>query len=250
MPGRRRAALEVEAERTNAEQLARLGSDVRLARVRRRWTQARLGDRVGLSRSSVSRAELGHGGGLTLDAWQRIAIALDFPLRLTLQRDPRADPADGPHLGMQEAMLRFGRAAGYGGRFELGTKPAEPWRSIDVGLIDDRRRRLIVTECWNTFGDVGAAARVSSRKVAEAEDLATARWGQASHRVGLVWVVRATAANRALVARYPEVFATRFPGSSARWVAALTTGTEPPSEPGLVWMNVAATKLFAWRRRS
>jgi hypothetical protein len=64
-----------------------------------------------------------------------------------------------------------------------------------------------------------------------------------------VWVVRATARNRALVARYPEVFAARFPGSSARWVAALTTGALPPSQPGLVWSDVGATRLFAWRRR-
>ena len=85
--------------------------------------------------------------------------------------------------------------------FEVPTKPADPWRSIDVGLLDDTRRRLIVSECWNTFGDVGAAARSSERKAAEAEDLATARWAEAPHRVGLVWVVRATAANRALVAR-------------------------------------------------
>ncbi len=65
-----------------------------------------------------------------------------------------------------------------------------------------------------------------------------------------VWVVRAAARNRALVARYPEVFAARFPGSSARWVAALTHGTEPPPEPGLVWCDVGATRLFAWRRRA
>jgi hypothetical protein len=61
-------------------------------------------------------------------------------------------------------------------------------------------------------------------------------------------VVRATARNRQLVARYPEVFASRFPGSSIGWVRALATGTEPPAEPGLVWCDANATRLYAWRR--
>lgn len=249
MSTRSRTRLSRDAERANREQLARAGEVVRQARLRRRSTQARLGEAVGVGQSAISRLERGFGGGLTLDLWQRIAIALGMPFRLTFQRDPQADTSDAGHLAMQELVLRLGRAAGYHGTFELATKPSAPWRSIDVGLRDDRRRRLIVTECWNTFGDIGAAARVSARKTAEAEDLATAFWGADPHRVELVWVVRATAPNRALVARYPEVFASRFPGSSAAWVAALTTGTEPPGAPGLVWCTVAGTLIFAWRRR-
>ena len=85
------------------------------------------------------------------------------------------------------------------------------------------RRRLIHVECWNTIGDIGAAARSSARKQAELADLAIARWGTDA-TTGLVWVVRATARNRALVARYPEVFASRFPGSSRGWVEALISG--------------------------
>ena len=212
-------------------------------------TQAGLGARVGLSQSAVSRAERGLGGGLTVDAWQRIAIALGTNLRLMLPRDPLADTPDAGHLAMQELVLRLGRAVGYRGLIELPTKPNEPWRSIDVALVDDVRRRLVVVECWNTIGDIGGAARSSARKAAEAEALATARWGESPHAVGLVWVVRATARNRALIARYPEVFAARFPGSSARWVRALATvSEEPPDEPGLVWCDPAATRLFAWRR--
>jgi hypothetical protein len=192
--------------------------------------------------------ERGFGGGLTVDAWQRIAVALGMPLRISFARDPLTETADAGHLAVQELVLRIGRRGGLVGEFELPTRPADPWRSADVGLRDDVRRRLIVSECWNTFGDIGAAVRASTRKLAEAADLAAAHWGDDSHVVGLVWVVRATARNRALVARYPEVFASRFRGSSARWVAALTSGATPPAEPGLVWCDAAATRLFAWRR--
>jgi transcriptional regulator with XRE-family HTH domain len=249
MGTRIRTRLAIDAARQNREQLARLGADVRAARRRRRRTQAVLGAEVGLSQSVISRAERGLGGGLTLDAWQRIALALATPLRVTLQRDPLAETADAGHLALQELVLRTGRAAGYRGLVELPTRPAEPWRSIDVALVDDAHRRLAVVECWNTIGDVGAAARTSTRKASEAEQLAAARWGEQRAGVGLVWVVRATARNRALVARYPEVFAALFPGSSAGWVRALTTGADLPALPGLVWSSLDGSRIFAWRRR-
>jgi transcriptional regulator with XRE-family HTH domain len=167
MSGRRRTQLAVEADTRNREQLARVGSVVRTARLRRRLTQAGLGARVGLSRMAISRAERGLGGGLTLDAWQRIALALGMPLTLGLQRDAAEAPLDAGHLGIQELILRHARATGRGRGLELPTKPAEPWRSIDVSLFDDQLRVLIVVECWNTIGDVGASARGSSWKAAE-----------------------------------------------------------------------------------
>jgi hypothetical protein len=44
------------------------------------------------------------------------------------------------------------------------------------------------------------------------------------------------------------VFDAKFPGSSLAWVRALTGCADPPAEPGLVWCDVGATRLFAWRR--
>ena len=194
-----------------------------------------------------SRIERGIGP-LDLDALQRIAIALDQPLQVTFGRDRLEAPSDAGHLAVQELVLRLGRTAGYAASFELPTRPAEPWRSADVGLRNDAARRLILVECWNTIGDVGAAARASERKRADAEALAAGRWGEEPATVGVVWVVRATARNRALVARYPEAFAARFPGSSHGWVRALVQGTAPPDQPGLCWCDVGATRLLAWRR--
>jgi len=249
MAGRRRTRLAIEAERRNAEQLGRMGGEVREGRRRKRLTQERLGDRVGLGRMAISRAERGQGGGLTLDAWQRIGIALDRPLVVRFQHDVTGDTVDAGHLALQELVLRLGKPLGYRPSAELATHAAEPWRSVDVALADDSRRILIVVECWNTFGDLGAALRSTDRKRAEAEALAAARWGLEAHRVGVVWVVRATARNRALVGRYPQLFATRFSGSSARWTAAFTAGEPPPEGPGLVWADVEATRIYAWRRR-
>jgi transcriptional regulator with XRE-family HTH domain len=238
----------VEAARRNREQLARLGGEVRRSRERRNWTQTQLADRAGISRHIVGRIERAVTN-LDVDVLQRIGIALERGLEVRFGRDSLDHPADAAHLAMQELVLRVGRACGYHGTFELPTRPAEPWRSVDVGLASPQRRILILNECWNTFGDVGASARSSARKLTELENLAIARWGTDA-RVGLVWVVRATARNRALVARCPEIFASRFPGSSRGWIAALSTGASLPPEPGLEWCDVAATRLLEWRRRS
>src|SRR5262245_13369091 len=113
MPTRTRTRLALDAERANQEQLVRAGRAVREARHRRRTTQRALGAEAGLSQSAISRLECGGGGGLTVDLWQRIAIALGISLRVTFQRDPLAETVDAGHLAMQELTLRLGRRAGY-----------------------------------------------------------------------------------------------------------------------------------------
>ena len=249
MPKYKRTELAAEARRRNLEQLAGLGAELRRSRIHRHLTQEQLGLRAGISRPTVGAVERGFGGSHTLDTWQRLALVLDRPLRVDLGRDPFEDTADAGHLAIQELVLRIGRLAGFRGGFEIASKPTDPSRSTDVGLRDDRRRLLLLIECWNSIGDIGAAARSTNRKLAEAEDLAIVIGGEQPHRVASSWVVRATRRNRDLLARYPEVFDARFPGSSAGWVQALTGGTEPPNEQGLVWCDVEATRLFAWRRR-
>jgi len=247
MPGVRRSNLAVEAMRRNQEQRFRIGDEVQRMRERRGWTRTELARRAGIGRMVESRIERG-ATNLDLDGLQRIGLALGGPVVVTFGRDVLEPTADAGHLVMQELVLRVGRAAGYTGTFEVPTRPAEPWRSVDVGLSATAERRMILAECWNTFGDVGAASRSTNRKRADLEDLAAGRWGEGA-QVGVVWVVKATARNRALLQRYPEVFASRFPASSRGWVAALVDGTPPPTEPGIVWCDVGATRLFEWRRR-
>ncbi len=146
-------------------------------RERRSWNRKELAARAGLGRMVESRIERGVANP-HLDALQRIAFALGRPLIVSFgSRDPAELTADAGHLAMQELVLRVGRRAGYTGSFELATRPAEAWRSADVGLAAPDRRQLIHVECWNTIGDIGAAARSSTRKQAELRDLAVARWG-------------------------------------------------------------------------
>lgn len=243
---RRRPVVAAEAERRSRERRARLGGDIKAIRRRRKWTQAGLARRAGIGRSAVSRAERGVGP-LDLEALERMAVALGVPLVVSIGRDPVDDVADAGHLAMQEFVIGIARRAGFSTQFEMPTKPSEPWRSCDVGVGRDAQKVVVDIECWNTFGDIGAGSRSSTRKVAELERAAVARWG-ADGRAALIWVVRSTARNHALVARYPEVFASKFPGSSVAWVRALREGADVPLEPGIIWCDLATRRLHPWRR--
>jgi transcriptional regulator with XRE-family HTH domain len=249
MSTRRKSGLSGAAERKLQPILSREGEKLRRARKRRRWTQREVARRVGVDQATISRLECGAGAKLSLLLWQQLATLLDLPLDINLGRDALEAPADAGHLDVQELTLRLGRRSGYGRSFELATKPSDPSLSTDVGLTDDVHRRLIQVECVNTFGSVNAAVRSTDRKRAEAEALAVAVGQGDPYLVHQVWVVRATRRNRALLARYPELFASRFLGSSRAWVAALTVGVQPPAELGLVWCDVRATRLFEWRPR-
>jgi transcriptional regulator with XRE-family HTH domain len=245
----KRRPIAAEARRRLQPLLLREGDKVRRARRRRKWTQAELGRRVGLAQSTISQVERGEGGTLSLETWQRIALVPDLAFDLQLGRDALEAPADAGHAGIQELILRLARSAGLLRTYELPTKPADPSRSTDVGLRDDDHRRLFHIECWNTFGSINASLRSTDRKRADAEQLAIVTGHGEAYSVHVCWVVCATRRNRELVAQYPEIFASRFPGSSRAWVRALTTGSPPPAEPGLVWCDVAMTRLFEWRPR-
>jgi transcriptional regulator with XRE-family HTH domain len=247
----RRAAV-IEGDREAQALAATLGGAVRAARITKRSTLEGLGRRVGVSRARLSQIERGDGVGAPLHLWVALGIALGRPLAISFTKpleEPRG-PADAGHLEIQEHILALARATSRHGTFELPTRPTDPARSTDVGLRDDRQHVLIQVECWNTFGDLGAAVRATRRKTAEAEGhaIATTLGDVEPYRVASVWVVRATAGNRQLVARYPHIIDAAFPGSSRAWCRALTAGTEPPAEPGLVWFDPGKRRLTEHRR--
>jgi transcriptional regulator with XRE-family HTH domain len=245
-----RAEDRLKGREVAAEVAAVLGKRVRDTRRRRQWSQKALGRRVGLSPAWISSIEHGSSVGVPLDVWFGLGQALGLPLKVEFGRDATEEPFDAGHLGMQELALRLGRETGRARTFELPTKPANPSFSIDVCLRDDAQRVLIIEECWNSFGNINASVRSTRRKIAEAEEMAVAIGGDAGpYRVAAVWIVRDTRRNREILARYPEVFGSAFTGSSAAWVRALTTkDAAVPEEPGLVWSDVRATRIFAWRR--
>jgi transcriptional regulator with XRE-family HTH domain len=253
MPNRHRLTdLEREVLRRSSAIALSLGQEVRAGRARLSMTQRAASAKVGISQTAWSRIERGLGGQVPLQTWIALGIALGRPLAIAFSRpigEPRG-PVDAGHLEIQEHVLRLARATGRHGTFELPTRPGEPARSTDVGLRDDVHRVLIQVECWNTFGDLGAAIRATNRKTVEAAHyaIATGTGDVEAHRVATVWIVRSSAGNRALLARYRHIIDAAFPGSSRRWCRALTQGAEPPAEPGIVWFDPATHRLTEHRR--
>ncbi len=240
-----------EAARRTTTIAAVLGREVRADRRALRLTQSAVAERLGVHQTWISAIELGRGGSVPLEKWIALGVVLGRPLAVGFSRptDPDATLADAGHLRIQEAMLGLARSTGRRAAVELPTRPLDPRHSTDVALRDDRHRVLILIEAWNTFGDLGAAIRSTHRKATEAADLASVLGGGAPpYRVATVWVVSATAANHRLVGRYPNLFAAAFPAPSAAWVRALSAGTAPPHEAGLVWFEPSTVTLRSRHR--
>lgn len=244
---RSRAAI-LGAQRAVAA-VAKLGEEVRISRCRRGLTQAKLAQTVGITRQRLAQIEAGRGGGAPAEVWFALGEALGRYLKFEFARDPQSELADAGHLDIQEMLLRLTLVGGWERVFEALSRTWGSDRSIDVRLLDRRGRRLVIAECWNTFGNLGEATRSSDRKVRDAQEQSVAMAGDGpALQIGLVWIVRDTAANRATVAKYEHIFDARFPGSSQGWVNALTQAGSPmPNEPGLVWCDLRATRLFAHR---
>jgi transcriptional regulator with XRE-family HTH domain len=247
----RRSDAALQGDGLSAAIAATLGREARATRRRRRLTQQRLADAIGISRPRYAEIERGEGATAPLETWTRIGAALGRPLAVSLSRDiDPPEPRDAGHLAAQEVVLRRARSHGRTASFELPTRPADPARSTDVGLDDDAIRTLILVEIWNRLDDVGAAARATDLKVAETAAAAAFAGGDgAPYRIASCWLLVATAANRRLVAAYPEIFRTRFPGSSAGWARALAEGAAPPLEPGIAWVDTRAGRIVPMRLR-
>ncbi|TAK01891.1 MAG: XRE family transcriptional regulator [Chloroflexota bacterium] len=247
----RRSEAAIQGDALSAAIAATLGREARATRRRRRHTQQQLADLIGISRSRYADIERGEGATAPLETWAKIGAALGRPLAAAFSRDIEApEPRDAGHLAAQELVLRLARSHGRPASFELPTRPADPARSADVGLRDDAAGALILIEIWNRLDDLGATARAADRKVVEASAHAAAAGGDAGpYRVASCWLLVDTAANRHLVARYPAILRTRFPGSSLRWAAALTNGMAPPLEPGVAWIDPRAGRIVPLRLR-
>ncbi len=236
----------LETRRRTSSIVDGLGRDVRRGRRRLRLTQAQLAERVGIHQTWISEIELGRGPGVPLSLWVGLGVALGQPLAVSFSKvlDPGTTLADAGHLEIQEALVTLAAATGRTATVERPSRNGADHHVTDVAVRDDTRHVLILIEAWNTFGDLGAAIRSTTRKVAEA----TEAEGEHGHRVATVWVVRSSAANRSILSRYPNLLAAAFPGSSRAWVRCLVEGGPAPDRPGLVWFDPATGWLTARHR--
>jgi transcriptional regulator with XRE-family HTH domain len=218
---------------------ANLGRDTKATRRRRHLTQAALGELVDLGQSEISYLERGLGARTSIETWVAIGIALERPIAIGFTRDVVAPLNDAGHLAAQELLIRLATAAGWRTAFEAPDDPRAPTGSTDVRL--ERAGVVVLVEIWNRLDDLGAAIRSSDRKLATTVQRTPAR------DVRRLWLLVDTAANRAIVRRFPAVIRARFPGSSAGWIRAVAGSATAPPEAGLAWIDVGSARLRGLR---
>ena len=256
MPDRsRRAGAHLNRARARAlEVTRRLGTMLREARLAAGLRQSDVAARGGVSQSWVSKMERGHGSTASVATWAAVASAVGAQLSSFLEAIPGADrPRDFEHLKRQRLVIAAAATGGWVARPEVALDRSRTFaRSIDVLLEREQLREAAVVEVWDFFDDIGAALRGLDAKVAEVEraHAATELPGEAPWRVSGLFVVRATQRNRRLIAEFAPIFDAHFPGPGLAWLRALVDASVPmPSDPSVVWSDVAGTRLFAQRRR-
>jgi transcriptional regulator with XRE-family HTH domain len=223
----------------------RIGLGLRDSRVALRLTQAQAGRRASISQSAWSRIERGTSAAASLETLAACAAAVESQLAAFIEARPGSTlPRDVEHLRRQELVIAIARAGGWAARPELPIDPgAIRSRSIDVDLVRRGGAEEVVVEIEDLLTDGGAALRNLADKVAAIRRAAAS--GTAVR--GLV-IVRATRRNRDTIGAFPAVFASRFPGSSAAWLRALTDPAALlPDEDGLLWSSARGDRLMAVR---
>ena len=218
--------------------------------VARRMSQRALAARVGLSQAAAAaRSSVASARARPLETW----IALRHRARSTARRVPESaaparamhEPADAGHLRIQEHILRLATATGRPGHASSCRPDRDDSAPLGRSSASGRPRhatqhpRRVLEHVSATSAPPSARTTPQARR--GRRDLARRPHRRPSGSSP------ATAANRALLARYPHIIEAAFPGSSRAWIHALSR-ERAADEPGLVWFDPATARLREHRR--
>ena len=188
-------------------------SELRRARVRAGLTIREVASVVGLSRTTVQRAEWGRLPGPTPRALARHAAAVGLRARIKLYPEGEAIRDAGQVALIRRFRERVGEPGSWA--FEVPIPLSGDQRALDAVLTLNAGR--IGLEFYTRLADAQAQLRAANLKQRDAE------------LDRMIIVVKATHANRRALQEAGPALAANFPGSTRRLLAALAAGELPPA---------------------
>lgn len=224
----------------------RFGRTVRALRIRRRWTQARLGASCGMSASKVSRIERARLTGVPFEDLRHVLHTLDARLELDVRwRGALVDRLlDEDHATLVAGTVRWLTAEGWTTIVEASFSIRGERGSVDVfGLHPSGA--LLVVEVKASIGDANQTLIRVDRKGRLAPIVARDR-GWPVGPVGRILVVGESTTSRARIRRHEALFRAVLPAGTAAcraWVRA------PNGAPVAGIAFLAASRGATIRRR-
>lgn len=214
---------------------ARLGARIRRARFLAGTTQRAVATEAGVSQSTISRIELGRGGPVPLDTWERVAAAVGLNLSAVIRTPSR--------MRSQPLQMRCHRMvselAGRGGwaTWTIST-PDDPAQTETI-LERPERQEVAIVRVWDVLGNVEAEIAAFKERLAEER---TAR-GEGCRVSGVV-VVIGGGENRRRLSETGAPVARAFSLNGDEWLVALGRFRVPmPDELGMIWTDERVGRL-------
>ena len=201
----------------------RFGHSVRALRRRRRWTQQRLADAVGVARSTIARIETGHAERLTVRTLVRVTAALGATLsvRVLWHGEGLDRLLDAAHADLTERTLRLLADGGWQTATEVSFNVRGDRGSIDILAFHERTGSLLVIEIKSVVPDLQGTLGTLDRKARVAGDIAGERGWQV-RTVSRLLVLPDDRTARRRVGRHAATFSAALPGRTVaahRWLA-------------------------------
>jgi transcriptional regulator with XRE-family HTH domain len=216
----------------------RFGSDVRLLRRRRGWTQRRLAAEAKVSRWAVASVEAGRAGDLRLDRLTAIVVALGgyLSVRILYQGETLDRLRDRRHAAVVDAMVRRLAAAGWDVATEVSFNVFGERGAIDILAFHRATGTLLVVEVKTVVPDVGGLLATLDRKVRLAPQIARQRGWPVRHVARLLVLPEESTARRR-IDEHAATFTNAFPARNMeinRWLRAPTGRVS-----GLIFLSTA-----------
>jgi transcriptional regulator with XRE-family HTH domain len=216
----------------------RLGSDVRLLRLRRGWSQRRLASDAHVSRWAVATLESGRAGRVPMETASAVVASLGGYLSVrVLYRGEGLDRLrDQRHAGLVEILVGLLSNLGWDVATEVSFNNYGERGSIDILAYHRPTRILLVIEVKTVVPDLGGVLATFDRKARLASVIARQR-GWDPTLVAKLLVLPEDRTARRRVALHAATFTNAFPARNVEVNAWLKAPSGPLS--GLMFLSTA-----------